>query len=95
MQSAQDRLFPDFISLGQSMPVHRSQPGRGPIVPTENSILEKIGKVREPQRANHSGFRSMIASLGEVSPSRTWRIVPVFIVSTYIKENRSQATRRS
>jgi len=34
MQSAQDRLFPDFISLGQSMPVHRSQPGQGPILIT-------------------------------------------------------------
>ena len=53
------------------------------IVPTENSILKKIGKVKEPRRANHSGFRSMTAaSLGEVSPSRARRIVPVSIVST-------------
>jgi hypothetical protein len=44
----------------------------------------------------------MIASLGKVSPSRALRIVPVFIMSTYIfimstyiKENGSQATRRS
>jgi hypothetical protein len=64
-------------------------------VPTENSILKKIGKVRESWRANHSGFRYMIASLGEVSPSRACRIVPVPIVSTYIKENGAQATRRS
>jgi hypothetical protein len=65
------------------------------LVPTENSILKKISKVREPRRANHSGFWSMIASLGEVSPSRALMIVPAFIVSTYIKENGSQATRRS
>jgi len=64
-------------------------------VPTENSILEKISKAGEARRANHSGFRPMIASLGEVSSSPAWRIVPVFIVSTYIKENGSQATRRS
>ena len=57
------------------------------IVPTENSMLEKIGKVREPRRANHSGLRCMIASLGEASPSRARRIVPVFMVSTYIKEH--------
>lgn len=35
------------------------------LMPIENSISEKIGKVREPRRANHSGFRSMIASLAE------------------------------
>ena len=62
-------------------------------------ILEKIGKEPEPRRANHSGFRSMMASLGEASPSRAWTIVPVFIVSTYIstpiKGKRSQAIRRS
>jgi hypothetical protein len=33
-------------------------------VPSENSILGKIGKVRERWRANHSGFRSMMASFG-------------------------------
>jgi len=67
------------------------------IVPTENSIGKKIGKVREPRRANHSGFKSVMASVGEVSPFRAWRIMPVSIVSTYIyiKENGSQATRRS
>ena len=65
------------------------------MVPTENSVLQKIGNVPEPRRANDSGFRSRTASLGEVSPSPAWRIVPVFIVSTYIKEKGSQATRRS
>jgi hypothetical protein len=68
-------------------------------VPTENLSSGKIAKVREPRRVNHSGFRSMIAWLaaktGEVSPSRSWRIVLMFIVSTYIKVNGSQATRRS
>jgi hypothetical protein len=31
VQSAQDRLFPDFTSFGQSMPAHRSPSGQAPI----------------------------------------------------------------
>jgi hypothetical protein len=29
MQPTEDRLSPDFTSLGQSMPIHRSRPGQG------------------------------------------------------------------
>jgi hypothetical protein len=29
MQLTEDRLGPDFTSLGQPMPIHRSRPGQG------------------------------------------------------------------
>jgi hypothetical protein len=32
MQPSEDRLSPDFTSLEQSMPIHRSRPGQGPIL---------------------------------------------------------------
>jgi hypothetical protein len=32
MQPTEDGLSPDFTSLGQSMPVHRSRPGQGLIL---------------------------------------------------------------
>jgi hypothetical protein len=32
MQPTEDRLSPDFTSLGQSMPIHRSRPGQGLIL---------------------------------------------------------------
>ena len=32
MQPTEDRLSPDFRSLGQSMPIHRSRPGQGLIL---------------------------------------------------------------
>jgi hypothetical protein len=58
-----------------------------------------LGKKVEARRANHSGCRPMIASLaaktGKVSASRAWRIVLVFVISTYIKQGGSQAARRS
>jgi hypothetical protein len=38
---------------------------------------------------------SLAAKTGKVSPSRAWRMVLVFIVSTYIKKGGSQAARRS
>ena len=34
MQPTEDRLSPDFTSLGQSMPIHRSRPGQGLILIT-------------------------------------------------------------
>jgi hypothetical protein len=32
MQPTEDGLSPDFTSLGQSMPIHRSRPGQGLIL---------------------------------------------------------------
>jgi hypothetical protein len=32
MQPTEDRLSPDFTSLGQSIPIHRSRPGQGLIL---------------------------------------------------------------
>jgi hypothetical protein len=32
LEPTEDRLSPDFTSLGQSMPIHRSRPGQGLIL---------------------------------------------------------------
>jgi len=98
MQSAQDRLFPDFISLGQSMPVHRSQPGPYPyyyddplavLAPGTSSRRKTNERNNEPQ--HFPGGEETLAGLVVICREKMWpllknstRISYDFHLDTYI-----------